>query len=46
MKKLKAEDLKNRRNFLKSAAKKAAVPVIAVYAISKTAPRLFAREPD
>ena len=46
MKKLKTEHLKGRRQFLKNVAKKAALPVIAVYLADKTAPKLFAREPE
>jgi hypothetical protein len=42
---LKIESLKTRRQFLKAAARKAAVPVAAAYAIAKTTPKIFAREP-
>jgi hypothetical protein len=37
--------LKTRREFLKSAARKAIIPIVAVYTIKKTTPNLFAREP-
>jgi hypothetical protein len=46
MKKLKVEPLKSRRRFLIGLAKKAAVPVVAIYGIDKSAPKLFAREPE
>jgi hypothetical protein len=34
--------LKNRREFLKSAARKAVIPVVAAYTIKKSTPNLFA----
>jgi hypothetical protein len=43
---LRIEPLKNRREFLKAAARKVIVPAVAVYTIRKTTPKLFAREPD
>jgi hypothetical protein len=36
--------LKNRRQFLKSAARKAVVPVVAAYTIKRTTPKLFASD--
>ncbi len=45
MKKLKIENLKSRRNFLKGAARKAALPAVVVWTIHKNAPPVFAREP-
>ena len=46
MKKLKPENLKTRREFLKNAARKAATPVVTVYLVNKTIPKVFGREPD
>jgi hypothetical protein len=43
---LKNSNLKTRREFLKTAARKAAVPVIIVYTMQKATPKLFAREPE
>jgi hypothetical protein len=45
-KSLTLKHLQTRRDFLKSAARKAAVPLVAAYTIQKTTPKLFAREPD
>ncbi len=45
MKKLKIENLKSRRKFLKGAAKKAVIPAVVAYSVHKNAPPLFAREP-
>jgi hypothetical protein len=39
-------NLETRREFLKSAARKAVVPVVVAYTIGKSTPKLFAREPD
>jgi hypothetical protein len=39
------ELLKSRREFLKSLARKAAIPVVVVYTIQRSTPKLFAREP-
>jgi hypothetical protein len=46
MKKLNADELKSRRSFLKGMVKKAAIPVVTVYLVNKTTPKLFAREPE
>jgi len=46
MRKLNKENLKSRRSFIKSSAKKAIVPVVTVLVVAKTAPKLFAREPE
>jgi hypothetical protein len=46
MKKLKPENLKSRRAFLRGIARKSAVPVVTVYVVSKTTPKVFAREPE
>jgi hypothetical protein len=43
--KLEIAKLKTRREFLKSAARKVIAPVVVVYSINKTTPKLFAREP-
>jgi hypothetical protein len=43
---LRIAPLRNRREFLKAAARKVIVPAVAVYTIQKTTPKLFAREPD
>jgi len=45
MKKLKVENLKSRRKFLKNAAKKGLIPAVVAYSIHKNAPPVFAREP-
>jgi hypothetical protein len=37
VKRLNVGDVKNRRQFLKNAAKKAAIPAIAIYSVHKTA---------
>jgi hypothetical protein len=46
MKPLSRRNLVVRRAFIKSLAKKSAVPVIAIFCLDKSAPRLFAREPE
>jgi len=45
MKKLRIENLKSRRRFLKIAARKGIIPAVIVYSIHKNAPPVFAREP-
>ena len=45
MKKLTLANLRTRRRFLKSLAKKGAVPAVVIYSIHKNAPPVFAREP-
>jgi len=43
---LEAGKLRSRREFLKMAARKSLTPVIVVYTIQKSTPKLFAREPQ
>jgi hypothetical protein len=45
-KSLDPEKLRSRREFLKLAARKSVTPVIVVYTIQKSTPKLFAREPQ
>jgi hypothetical protein len=44
--KLQISNLKTRREFLKSAARKAIAPAVVAYTVGKATPRLFAREPE
>jgi hypothetical protein len=46
MKKLSAENLKSRRAFLRASAKRSTLPLITVYLVNKTAPKVLAREPE
>jgi hypothetical protein len=43
--KLKHERLRSRREFLKRSARKAAIPVVVVYTLQKSAPPLFGVSP-